>query len=94
MRPDDANVVGNVHGGIILKMIEEAGCIVCTRHCNTQHGVGQRDHTNTQKRQKKPTQQLQFVCAYPQLQPDVVQSFIPISDPCWDGNENLFLSYC
>ncbi|CAG03202.1 unnamed protein product, partial [Tetraodon nigroviridis] len=38
MRPDDANVVGNVHGGIILKMIEEAGCIVCTRHCNTQHG--------------------------------------------------------
>uniref|UniRef100_A0A8C5GZE0 palmitoyl-CoA hydrolase n=1 Tax=Gouania willdenowi TaxID=441366 RepID=A0A8C5GZE0_GOUWI len=38
MRPDDANVVGNVHGGIILKMIEEAGCIVSTRHCNTQEG--------------------------------------------------------
>eukprot|EP00066_Takifugu_rubripes_P011432 XP_011600698.1 PREDICTED: cytosolic acyl coenzyme A thioester hydrolase isoform X1 [Takifugu rubripes] len=38
MRPDDANVVGNVHGGIILKMIEEAGSIVCTRHCNTQNG--------------------------------------------------------
>lgn len=45
MRPDDANVVGNVHGGIILKMIEEAGCIVCTRHCNTQNGVGQGDYT-------------------------------------------------
>lgn len=41
MRPDDANVVGNVHGGIILKMIEEAGSIVCTRHCNTQNGVSQ-----------------------------------------------------
>ncbi|XP_061908254.1 cytosolic acyl coenzyme A thioester hydrolase isoform X2 [Entelurus aequoreus] len=38
MRPDDANIVGNVHGGNILKMIEEAGCIVSTRHCNTQNG--------------------------------------------------------
>uniref|UniRef100_A0A3P9HGX8 palmitoyl-CoA hydrolase n=1 Tax=Oryzias latipes TaxID=8090 RepID=A0A3P9HGX8_ORYLA len=38
MRPDDANIMGNVHGGIILKMIEEAGCIVSTRHCNTQDG--------------------------------------------------------
>ncbi|KAM6976411.1 cytosolic acyl coenzyme A thioester hydrolase [Aplochiton taeniatus] len=38
MRPDDANVVGNVHGGTILKMIEEAGCIIGTRHCNTQPG--------------------------------------------------------
>ncbi|KAI3357293.1 hypothetical protein L3Q82_015743, partial [Scortum barcoo] len=39
MTPNDANIVGNVHGGIILKMIEEAGCIVGTRHCNTQNGV-------------------------------------------------------
>uniref|UniRef100_A0AAX7SRS8 HotDog ACOT-type domain-containing protein n=1 Tax=Astatotilapia calliptera TaxID=8154 RepID=A0AAX7SRS8_ASTCA len=38
MWPDDANVAGNVHGGNILKMIEEAGCIVGTRHCNTQNG--------------------------------------------------------
>ncbi|KAM9855694.1 cytosolic acyl coenzyme A thioester hydrolase [Aulostomus maculatus] len=38
MRPDDANIVGNVHGGTILKMIEEAGCIVSSRHCNTQNG--------------------------------------------------------
>ncbi|XP_065103903.1 cytosolic acyl coenzyme A thioester hydrolase isoform X2 [Paramisgurnus dabryanus] len=38
MRPDDANIVGNVHGGTILKMIEEAGCIIGTRHCNTQKG--------------------------------------------------------
>ncbi|XP_061639453.1 cytosolic acyl coenzyme A thioester hydrolase isoform X3 [Phyllopteryx taeniolatus] len=37
MRPDDANIVGNVHGGNILKMIEEAGCIISTRHCNTQN---------------------------------------------------------
>ncbi|XP_024915435.1 cytosolic acyl coenzyme A thioester hydrolase isoform X2 [Cynoglossus semilaevis] len=38
MRPDDANIVGNVHGGTILKMIEEAGYIISTRHCNTQNG--------------------------------------------------------
>lgn len=38
MRPNDANIVGNVHGGNILKMIEEAGCIIGTRHCNTQNG--------------------------------------------------------
>ncbi|XP_034029065.1 cytosolic acyl coenzyme A thioester hydrolase [Thalassophryne amazonica] len=38
MCPDDANIAGNVHGGIILKMIEDAGCIVGTRHCNTQDG--------------------------------------------------------
>lgn len=39
MRPDDANVAGNVHGGTILKMIEEAGVIISTRHCNSQNGV-------------------------------------------------------
>uniref|UniRef100_A0A3B3XE44 palmitoyl-CoA hydrolase n=1 Tax=Poecilia mexicana TaxID=48701 RepID=A0A3B3XE44_9TELE len=38
MLPDDANFMGNVHGGIILKMIEEAGSIIGTRHCNTQDG--------------------------------------------------------
>ncbi|XP_077167822.1 cytosolic acyl coenzyme A thioester hydrolase isoform X2 [Paroedura picta] len=38
MRPDDANIAGNVHGGTILKMIEEAGAIISTRHCNTQAG--------------------------------------------------------
>ena len=34
MLPDDANPGGNVHGGTILKMIEEAGWIAATRHCN------------------------------------------------------------
>ncbi|XP_053307826.1 cytosolic acyl coenzyme A thioester hydrolase isoform X2 [Spea bombifrons] len=38
MRPDDANIAGNVHGGTILKMIEEAGAIISTRHCNSQTG--------------------------------------------------------
>jgi len=35
MLPDDANVVGNVHGGNILSMIAQAGFIVVTRHCNS-----------------------------------------------------------
>ncbi len=34
MGPQDANISGNVHGGVILKMIEQAGLIVSTRHCN------------------------------------------------------------
>lgn len=34
MLPDDANPGGNVHGGTILKMMEEAGWIAATKHCN------------------------------------------------------------
>jgi acyl-coenzyme A thioesterase 7 len=34
MLPDDTNPSGNVHGGTILKMIEQAGHIVANRHCN------------------------------------------------------------
>ncbi|PFX14919.1 cytosolic acyl coenzyme A thioester hydrolase-like [Stylophora pistillata] len=34
MHPDDANLAGNVHGGTILKLIEEGGFIIATRHCN------------------------------------------------------------
>ena len=34
MMPDDSNIAGNVHGGTILKLIEEAGVIIATRHCN------------------------------------------------------------
>mmetsp|Transcript_16195 Transcript_16195/g.24454 ORF Transcript_16195/g.24454 Transcript_16195/m.24454 type:complete len:353 (+) Transcript_16195:106-1164(+) len=32
--PDDANIAGNVHGGTILKLMEEAGMITATRHMN------------------------------------------------------------
>ncbi|XP_076820521.1 cytosolic acyl coenzyme A thioester hydrolase-like isoform X2 [Clavelina lepadiformis] len=42
MQPGDANVSGNVHGGRILQMIEEAGMIVSTRHCN----VGMTEENN------------------------------------------------
>ena len=40
MMPDDANVVGNVHGGTILSLIEQAGYIVATRHCNNNLAAG------------------------------------------------------
>ncbi len=32
MTPQDANVVGNVHGGVIMKLIDEAAGIVAHRH--------------------------------------------------------------
>ena len=34
MVPDDANINGNVHGGTILKLMEEAGAIAAARYCN------------------------------------------------------------
>eukprot|EP00667_Euglena_gracilis_P013495 EG_transcript_13927 len=34
MLPDDANHAGNVHGGTILKMIDQAGFVVASRLCN------------------------------------------------------------
>jgi len=32
MTPQDANVPGNVHGGVVMKLIDTAGGIVATRH--------------------------------------------------------------
>jgi acyl-CoA hydrolase len=32
MSPIDANVYGNVHGGVVMKMADDAGAIVATRH--------------------------------------------------------------
>lgn len=37
MLPDDANPGGNVHGGTILKMIDQAGYIAATQYCNQGH---------------------------------------------------------
>ncbi len=33
MQPDEANVYGNVHGGAILKYIDEAAAVSAWRHC-------------------------------------------------------------
>lgn len=32
MGPQDANAHGNVHGGVIMKMVDEAGALVAMRH--------------------------------------------------------------
>jgi acyl-CoA hydrolase len=35
MGPQDANTYGNVHGGIIMRMVDEAGALVAMRHART-----------------------------------------------------------
>src|SRR5256885_3087901 len=35
MGPQDANGLGNVHGGVIMKMVDEAGALVAMRHAGT-----------------------------------------------------------
>lgn len=35
MSPQDANLSGNVHGGVIMKLIDVAGAVVAVRHCRS-----------------------------------------------------------
>ena len=35
MNPQDANLAGNVHGGVIMKLIDVAGAVVAVRHCRS-----------------------------------------------------------
>jgi uncharacterized protein (TIGR00369 family) len=32
MQPEHANILGNVHGGWIMKLVDEAGALACMRH--------------------------------------------------------------
>jgi uncharacterized protein (TIGR00369 family) len=32
MQPEHANMLGNVHGGVIMKLVDEAGALACIRH--------------------------------------------------------------
>ena len=32
MHPENANLLGNVHGGWIMKLVDEAGALACMRH--------------------------------------------------------------
>jgi uncharacterized protein (TIGR00369 family) len=32
MQPEHANLLGNVHGGYIMKLVDEAGALTCMRH--------------------------------------------------------------
>jgi uncharacterized protein (TIGR00369 family) len=34
MHPEHANIQGNVHGGWIMKLVDEAGALACMRHSN------------------------------------------------------------
>ncbi len=34
MGPQDANSLGNVHGGVIMRLVDEAGALVAMRHAN------------------------------------------------------------
>ena len=35
MNPQDANPAGNVHGGVIMKLIDTAGAVAAVRHART-----------------------------------------------------------
>ncbi len=32
MQPEHANILGNVHGGVIMKLVDDAGALACMRH--------------------------------------------------------------
>lgn len=35
MGPVDTQMYGNVHGGVVMELIEEAGSILTMQYCNT-----------------------------------------------------------
>ena len=35
MQPEHANALGNVHGGWIMKLVDECGALACMRHART-----------------------------------------------------------
>ena len=69
MLPDDTNPSGNVHGGTILKMIEQAGHIVTNRYCNMDRGADDPPITTALVRlEKMDFHQPMFVGEVAQLQ--------------------------
>jgi acyl-CoA hydrolase len=44
MLPDDANPMGNVHGGSIMKMVDVAAAVAAMRHCRRQVVTVALDH--------------------------------------------------
>jgi uncharacterized protein (TIGR00369 family) len=44
MLPDDANPMGNVHGGAIMKMVDIAAAVAAMRHCRRQVVTVSLDH--------------------------------------------------
>src|SRR5215210_6934520 len=46
MLPNDANPMGNVHGGSIMKMVDIAAAVAAMRHCGRQVVTVALDHMN------------------------------------------------
>lgn len=44
MSPQDANIAGNVHGGVIMKAIDNAAGVATIRHCRTNAVTASIDH--------------------------------------------------
>lgn len=44
MLPDDANPMGNVHGGAVMKIVDVAGAVAAMRHCGRQVVTVALDH--------------------------------------------------
>jgi len=44
MLPDDANPMGNIHGGAIMKMVDVAAAVAAMRHCRRQVVTVALDH--------------------------------------------------
>ena len=40
MIPQDANPAGNVHGGVVVKIMDEAAGVVAARHAQVERGHG------------------------------------------------------
>ena len=71
MVPDDSNSKGNVHGGTILKLIEQAGHIVATRHCNRNGDQDKRLITVLARVEHTDFHQPMYVGEVSQVQADV-----------------------
>jgi len=44
MLPNDANAIGNVHGGAVMRMVDEGAAVAAMRHCRRQVVTVALDH--------------------------------------------------
>ena len=49
MNPEHANLAGNVHGGYLMKLVDEAGGLACMRHSGTRVVTVAVDHLTFQE---------------------------------------------
>lgn len=46
MTPQDVNVAGNVHGGVVMRLVDNAGALVTTRHARSNTVTASVDRLN------------------------------------------------